>query len=451
MKKNRLLSIVTAVLMMVSMISTIPASAAAPLLVMQVSGIQSNSMAWECLDLINAERRSLGVAELVMDKYLMEIAAQRAAEIKISFSHERPQYPNRLDPNVATCFEGWSANLGYTGARAENIAYGQDTAEIAYNSWKNSPYGHHEAYINGRYVKTGLACLEILDSHNYPVHYWVQVFSSAPVKSKYTQKSDYSTTKVVKVPNTQENKDDYSVATPVITSAVSDTNHDVTVTWNGVPNATSYTLFKYSKEHNCYDSYAEIQASTSNTSYSYIDRNVIGGETVKYKVMAVRMIDGGSKAKSFYSKPKALLVKPFVPQIYETSATDTSITLKWAHCDCAGYKIYKMKSDGKFYMIKDIPGENNTEFTVTGLEPGTEYQFKMRAYFVINGEMIYSSYSPAYKVSTHAAGSVNAVINEIQEQIVPEDQDVSEKAELPAEEEYIEEDEIFFEKDEDAA
>ena len=45
---------------------------------------------FELLDYINKERKELGRTELVMDKYMMEVAAQRAAEVNVLNEHYRP-------------------------------------------------------------------------------------------------------------------------------------------------------------------------------------------------------------------------------------------------------------------------------------------------------------------------------------------------------------------------
>lgn len=78
--------------------------------------------------------------------------------------------------------------------------------------------------------------------------------------------------------------------------------------------------------------------------------------------------------------------------------TADAITLSWSeYSGVTGYYVY-LRTDNKWKLIGTVEGA--TEFAVTGLEPGTEYKFAIRA-FVKDGETVYKSgYSASYVTST---------------------------------------------------
>ena len=120
------------------------------------SGTYNYEYAFEVLELVNDEREKEGVAPLSMDESLLDSAMARAAEIRVKFSHERP--------NGETCF---SINNKMFG---ENIAYGQSSPSEVMKSWMNSK-GHRENIMNSSYKSIGVGCLVCKKGI-----YWVQCF-----------------------------------------------------------------------------------------------------------------------------------------------------------------------------------------------------------------------------------------------------------------------------------
>lgn len=391
--KKRLFSFFMVLALTISFLGLIPASAASSTIEISVSGIQKNDMAFVALEKINAERNSLGVGSLVMDKNLMAVASQRAAEISIDFSHKRP--------DGRTCFEGFES-YSYRGSLAENIAYGFDTGSDVYKGWKDSEK-HHKAYINGVYTKTGLACLEVNG-----VHYWVQVFQNGTESTPYTQKTNFSVVKTVKLPNNSDNQTKYMPgSTPEITSINTDANGRVTITWDAVQNATGYRIYRYYPNLKGYNIIKEIDDGTID---KFVDYNVAGGDTPKYKLKAYRQI-GSMTTWTPFSGCKSILVKPVTPSIYSSETTADSIKLNWTYSKCSGYKIYK--DNNGFKMIKELPDSNTTSYTVTDLQPGTEYKFKIRSFYILGATYIYSNYSEEYVISTKSLNAANAPASDI--------------------------------------
>lgn len=127
-----------------------------------VHGKFDYTKAYEVLKYTNQMRREAGLPALSMDADLLQAAMQRAAEISLIFSHDRP--------NGTSCFTVSPKAYG------ENIAAGQTSAKSVSNSWKKSP-GHYKNIINSDYTSIGIGCF-----YQNNVLCWVQLFGINPAK-----------------------------------------------------------------------------------------------------------------------------------------------------------------------------------------------------------------------------------------------------------------------------
>ncbi len=115
------------------------------------------------VNLVNAERRKAGVAELKMDPGLMTAANKRSKEISESFSHSRP--------DGRECFSVLNeVSLPIYYAAGENIAYGYPSPEAVMNGWMNSP-GHRGNILDPDFKYIGVGVYE-----EYAMLYWTQIF-----------------------------------------------------------------------------------------------------------------------------------------------------------------------------------------------------------------------------------------------------------------------------------
>ena len=127
-----------------------------------VKGKANYDYAYEVLNLLNELRSSIGLPTLAMNKELLDVAMQRAAEISVYYSHTRPD-----GTNCTTAFP-----VQY-GALAENIAMGQiSPSEVMYD-WTNSP-GHFSNMTWNALNSVGIGVFEDADGNLY----WVQFFYS---------------------------------------------------------------------------------------------------------------------------------------------------------------------------------------------------------------------------------------------------------------------------------
>ena len=115
--------------------------------------------AGEVLRMMNEEREKVDAAPLLYDEDLAKCAQQRAVELSVLFSHDRPM--------------GFSVLYTYSKASGENIAAGYGTPSSVMNGWMNSP-GHRQNILRETFCSVGVACFRYNGSL-----YWVQLFGTA--------------------------------------------------------------------------------------------------------------------------------------------------------------------------------------------------------------------------------------------------------------------------------
>jgi len=108
--------------------------------------------------LVNDERAEAGLDPLEGEAALENVAAVRAQEASVSFSHTRPNGKQWNSVN--------SAIMG-----GENLAYGFDDASSAVNAWMNSPL-HKENILWPEFTTMGISIYETDDG----TCYWSQEF-----------------------------------------------------------------------------------------------------------------------------------------------------------------------------------------------------------------------------------------------------------------------------------
>lgn len=183
-----------------------------------------------------------------------------------------------------------------------------------------------------------------------------------------------------------------------IKATVSDTA--IKLSWSKAGNATGYRVYSYDTAKKKYTFLGKTEKTTlkvsslsPNKTYVYMIRS-----TLTYEKNTVS--SEYSARVSFTTKPAA--VKNF--GVKENSVYVDNLTLKWSKLNgVTGYRIYMYDSSKKAYVtLATLKGVNTTEYTVTGLKPGTEYSFKIKAYSNLSGSNLFGKASDALKVKTNS-------------------------------------------------
>lgn len=127
--------------------------------------VESTSQAKQVLELVNQERRKVGLESLELSNELTDVATLKAQDMRDNnyFDHTSPRYGSPFE--MMRHF-----GVQYTSA-GENIAAGQKTAAEVMNSWMNSS-GHRANILNEGYREIGIGYVE---GGSYGT-YWVQMF-----------------------------------------------------------------------------------------------------------------------------------------------------------------------------------------------------------------------------------------------------------------------------------
>ncbi len=149
-------------------------NAAASHEIVTVTGTEDYDEAHAVLDIVNKERTALGLDPLQLDVELTETAMQRAAELSVLYSHNRPDGTNCLTAFPTIGFTTWG----------ENIAIGYDSAADVMEGWFYSErklyeegerdrdkVGHYLNIINPDFKSIGIGCFM------QGTYYWEQALS----------------------------------------------------------------------------------------------------------------------------------------------------------------------------------------------------------------------------------------------------------------------------------
>ncbi|MBC8185853.1 chitobiase/beta-hexosaminidase C-terminal domain-containing protein [candidate division KSB1 bacterium] len=170
------------------------------------------------------------------------------------------------------------------------------------------------------------------------------------------------------------------------------------IKWDRVSDGYYYKLFR-----NDVDNPGQSSAITNwQSSNSYMDReNAEAGKLYYYWVKAA--INSNGDNASGFSRPDSGFRKLAKPNLNEPDVISSSqIDLSWD--DIEGethYMVYYKKSSENDYIHEEIDqvSANKITFSKTGLDPGTSYDFKIRAFS--SSSKSYSEYSNIVSETTH--------------------------------------------------
>ncbi len=122
----------------------------------------SDELCDDLYNLVNEYRMANGKRPLIKNDILSKVAKERAMELSKKYSHVRP--------DGTKCFTLFRAK-GYDYEKAaENIAYGQMTADYVMQSWLNSE--GHLINMLGDYDETGIGVYSVNGTY-----YWCEDFA----------------------------------------------------------------------------------------------------------------------------------------------------------------------------------------------------------------------------------------------------------------------------------
>ena len=180
----------------------------------------------------------------------------------------------------------------------------------------------------------------------------------------------------------------------------------ISVKWGKVSNADGYIL-----EWLNGNKFEKAASFTANSDLKYTFKNLSPATMYKFRVRCYK-VSGGTRYYSDYST--VLNVKTYpqkISKVKQTAATESSVTVCWDKTESArGYVIEKLNGDTWERVITLKDGSVNT-YTVTGLNPSTEYQFRIKRYVTEGEKMLFGAYSDVYTATTAPKAPANFALS----------------------------------------
>lgn len=178
------------------------------------------------------------------------------------------------------------------------------------------------------------------------------------------------------------------------------TANSITVTWDkSAGGVLGYEVVRYNSATKTYVRRALISGDEETF---YCDTGITTSALYSYKVRAFTVVNGKLYYGEF-SQPLETVSKPATP-VVELTPAKNEITVNWKGITkVSGYEVYCSPTpDGTFERVALADKAYTLKATISGLESGSEYYIKVRAYRVYNDETIYSEYSKTISASTLA-------------------------------------------------
>ena len=161
-------------------------------------------------------------------------------------------------------------------------------------------------------------------------------------------------------------------AAPVVKLGNSAASGKPVLTWNAVPGATSYKVYRAASKSGTYSLLGTV------TTTSYTNTGAKEGTTYYYKVKAANGADE-SAYSNVVSGKVVVTPKPAAPVVkIGNSATSGKPVLTWnAVSGATSYKVYRATSQNGTYSLLGTVTTNS--YTNTGAKAGTTYYYRVKA------------------------------------------------------------------------
>ncbi len=175
---------------------------------------------------------------------------------------------------------------------------------------------------------------------------------------------------------------------PKTVNVVISSGNSMKITWSKVKGADAYQIYQATSAKGNY----QLVYSMASGKYNYTNKNLLPGKTYYYKIRAYKKF-GKSKIYSSYSKVLSKTIKPTAVSLFEGNLTSyESADLSWGWASYAsGYEIYM----ADFITGDYVPVKQTTDnyCNITELEPGNNYNFKVRSFMVSGNSKVYGEFS----------------------------------------------------------
>ena len=176
---------------------------------------------------------------------------------------------------------------------------------------------------------------------------------------------------------------------------VTSTTNTVTLSWDKNNSATGYFVQQYKN-----GAWTHVRQLARNTVTTYTATGLTPSTTYQFRIRAY-YTDGSTTTYSDYTTVSGTTNPADMSGVKISATTSGTITISWDKNDSAtGYFIQQYKN-GEWTHIRQLARNTVLSYTATGLASSTTYQFRIRAYNVVDDTTLYSPYTTISGVTTN--------------------------------------------------
>ena len=166
----------------------------------------------------------------------------------------------------------------------------------------------------------------------------------------------------------------------------------VKLTWNKATKATGYVIYRATSAKG---TYKKIKTIANKNTCTFTDTKLTFGKYYYYRVRPYTVKNGKTTYGSYGTTLKIRPTVGIAAQKKVKLSAYNKVTVSWNKVAKAdGYQIYQASSEnGTYKKVKTVTGGNTLSTTVSKLENGETYYFKVRAYRKSKGNTYYGDYS----------------------------------------------------------
>ncbi len=296
----------------------------------------------------------------------------------------------------------------YTGTQKVSLTCATSGASIYYTTDGSAPSRASTKYTSAISVPVGSTTIKAIavadgyyDSALLKASYVVAAAAEPETETESETETETTETETTETENQQ-------IGTVSGFTAKAKTYDSISLSWKQVAGAEAYYIYRSVNKNAVNTLLAKIPSGTVT---SYTDSTAATGTVYYYKICACA--GGVYGALSDTVSAKTSLNKTQISKI--TKVKINSIKLTWKQVTGAtGYEVYRSaKKSSGYKKIKTVKGSSTITCTNTGLSVGKTYYYKVRAYIVVNGVKVYSSYSSVASEKTSLSKSAITKISRV--------------------------------------
>lgn len=190
------------------------------------------------------------------------------------------------------------------------------------------------------------------------------------------------------------------LAAPTGASAVATAEAEIRVSWQD--RSSTETGFEVHRATTATGPFSLLSTTTARV-VAYADRKVGPAQQYCYRVRAVRVVSASKVTYSTFSSTACatpVLAPPSGAQAVAASETQIDVTWQDNSSFETGLEVHRAAFPGGSFTLRATLGPGATTFSDTGLDPGTQYCYRLRAAMASGTGSIYSTLSDAACAAT---------------------------------------------------